>query len=126
METTMDDTAPQTATVPTTDVFVAGLHLDAPSPAVAHTERPARAKVSLTNRRGQGAGIIATLSDELHGQLAHDLVAEIVQGVLDEARQGLQDRALDSSILQARERLERLIRARARTAGTPEVWMQSS
>jgi hypothetical protein len=55
----------------------------------------------------------ATLSAELEGRVARDLVADIVRAVLDEGRQDVQDRAAESVMLEARRRLERFIRARS-------------
>jgi hypothetical protein len=57
------------------------------------------------------AGIAATLFAELEERAAIDLVADIVRGVLDESRQSVQDRAAESAMIAARQRLERLIRA---------------
>lgn len=59
------------------------------------------------------AGMSATLSAELEGRVARDLVADIVRAVLDEGRQDVQDRAAESVMLEARRRLERFIRARS-------------
>jgi hypothetical protein len=59
------------------------------------------------------AGITATLSAELEGRVAHDLVADIVRAVLDEGRQGAPDRGDESPMREARRRLERFIRARS-------------
>src|ERR1019366_6138617 len=57
------------------------------------------------------AGMTATLFAELEERAAVDLVADIVRGVLDESRQSVQDRAAESAMIAARQRLERLIRA---------------
>lgn len=59
------------------------------------------------------AGMITTLSAELEGRVARDLIADIVRAVLDESRQAVQDRAAESTMLEARQRLERFIRARS-------------
>jgi len=59
------------------------------------------------------AGMTATLSAELDGRVARDLVADIVRAVLDEGRQDVQDRAAESAMLEARRRVERFIRARS-------------
>jgi len=53
----------------------------------------------------------ATLFAELEERAAVDLVADIVRGVLDESRQSVQDRAAEFTMIAARQRLERLIRA---------------
>jgi hypothetical protein len=57
------------------------------------------------------AGMTATLFAELEERAAVDLVADIVRGVLDERRQSVQDRAARFTMIAARQRLERLIRA---------------
>jgi hypothetical protein len=68
----------------------------------------------MTNDSRQlSAGMTATLSAELEGRVTRDLVADIVRAVLDEGQQGAQDRAVDSTMLEARQRLERFIRARS-------------
>jgi hypothetical protein len=68
----------------------------------------------MTNDSRQlSAGMTATLSAELEGRVARDLVADIVRAVLDEGRQGAQDRAAESTMREARQRLERFIRARS-------------
>src|SRR5680860_1793562 len=46
-----------------------------------------------SDRRQLSAGMIATLSAELEGKVAPDLVADIVQAVLDEGRNDTPDRA---------------------------------
>ncbi|MEP7368131.1 MAG: hypothetical protein ABI662_00665 [Dermatophilaceae bacterium] len=60
------------------------------------------------DREVLAARMIATLSAELEGKVAHDLVADVVQAVLDEGRQDDLDR-------EARQRLDRFARA-ARTS----------
>jgi hypothetical protein len=62
--------------------------------------------------RQLSAGMTATLSAELEGRVAQDLVADIVRAVLDEGRRDAQDRAVESTMLEVRQRLERFIRAR--------------
>jgi hypothetical protein len=75
---------------------------------------PMRESRTMTRHsRGPWAGMTATLSAELEGRVAHDLVADIVRAVLDEGRQGAPDRAAESPLLEARRRLERFIRARS-------------
>ncbi|HZW45688.1 MAG TPA: hypothetical protein VFF32_15120 [Dermatophilaceae bacterium] len=66
-----------------------------------------------SDRRQLSAGMIATLSAELEGKVAPDLVADIVQAVLDEGRNDTPDRAAGSLMLEARQRLERFIRAQS-------------
>lgn len=58
----------------------------------------------------------ATLCVELEDRVARDLVADVVKGVLDESRKAVPDRAVESAMRDARQRLERFIRARAATA----------
>ena len=57
------------------------------------------------------AGMTATLFAELEERASVDLVADIVRGVLDEGRRSVQDRAAESAMIAARQRLDRLIRA---------------
>jgi hypothetical protein len=59
------------------------------------------------------AGMTATLSVELEGRVPPGLVAEIVRAILDESRQAALDRAVELTMIEARKRLERFIRARA-------------
>jgi hypothetical protein len=73
---------------------------------------PARRPMTSGNTQ-LSAGMTATLSAELDGRVAGDLVADIVRAVQDESRQGGQDRSVESTILEARQRLERFIRARS-------------
>jgi hypothetical protein len=58
-------------------------------------------------------GMTATLTAELAGQVPDELVAEIVRSVLDDARQATQDRMADRTMFEARQRLQRFIRARS-------------
>jgi phage-related baseplate assembly protein len=60
------------------------------------------------------AGMTATLSAELEGRVPDELVAEIVRAVLDESRRAAQDRVGELTMVEARVRLERFIRARGR------------
>jgi len=55
----------------------------------------------------------ATLSSELEGRVPADLVSDIVRSVLDESRQVAGYRGVQPPMLEARHRLERLIRARS-------------
>lgn len=61
----------------------------------------------------QSAGMTATLTAELAGRVPPGLVAEIVRSVLDEGRQAAQHPADEFMMFEARQRLERFIRARA-------------
>jgi hypothetical protein len=70
----------------------------------------------MTSERGQiSVDMTATLSAELGTQVPQDLIADIVRAVLDEGRQDAQGWVLESTILEARRRLERFIRARSST-----------
>lgn len=55
----------------------------------------------------------ATLTAQVDGRVPPGLVAEIVRSVLDEGRHGAPDRAVELTMLEARVRLERFVRARA-------------
>lgn len=67
--------------------------------------------------RSQGkqvsAEVTATLCAELEGRVPPGLVAEVVNAILDEGRQGTQACVAELTLLEARARLERFIRARA-------------
>ena len=71
------------------------------------TTRPAN-----SDNKQVWVGTTASLFAELEEMVPHDLVADIVRGVLDESRQHVPDRTVESTILEARQRLERIIRAR--------------
>jgi hypothetical protein len=53
----------------------------------------------------------AALSAELDGRVPADLVADIVRTVLDESSQAAHDWGGQPTMIEARQRLERLIRA---------------
>jgi hypothetical protein len=72
-----------------------------------------RASHANRDRKQLYAAMTATLSVELEGRVPPGLIAEIVRAVLDESRQTAQDRAVEIMMLEARQRLERFIRARA-------------
>jgi hypothetical protein len=57
-------------------------------------------------------GLTAALSAELDGRVPIELVAEIVQSVLDDSRQAALDGAEGAAMIEARLRIERFIRAR--------------
>lgn len=59
------------------------------------------------------AEMSARLCDEFEGRVPPGLVAEIVRSVLDESRHCAQQRADEFTMVEARHRLERFIRARA-------------
>jgi hypothetical protein len=62
--------------------------------------------------RQLSAEMSATLSAELEGRVPPGLVAEVVRSVLDESTQPAQQPAVEFTMLEARQRLERFIRAR--------------
>jgi hypothetical protein len=64
------------------------------------------------------AGMSATLSAQLKGRVARDLVDDIVRAVLDESRQTAQHWDVEPMMNEARQRVERLIRARVQVTGT--------
>ena len=72
-----------------------------------------RARHATSDSKQLSAEMSATLSVELEGRVPPGLVAEIVRSVLDESRPAAHDRAVESTMLEARKRLERFIRARA-------------
>ena len=72
---------------------------------------PAPGHPTNSDNKQLSAGMTATLFAELEERAAVDLVADIVRGVLDESRQSAADRAAESAMIAARQRLERLIRA---------------
>ena len=78
-----------------------------------HTGTKQASLLMTRDSRKLWAGMTATLSAELDGRVARDLVADIVRAVLDEGRQDVQDRAAESAMLEARRRVERFIRARS-------------
>jgi len=55
----------------------------------------------------------AALSTELQGKVPDELVAEIVRAVLDETRKATTDQVNELTMVEARKRLERFIRARS-------------
>ena len=71
------------------------------------------ARYVTSDRKQLTAGMTATLTAELAGRVPPGLIAEIVRSVLDEGQQAAQVRAEEITMLEARERLERFIRARA-------------
>lgn len=64
------------------------------------------------------AVLSATLSAQLKGRVARDLVADIVRAVLDESGQTAQHVEVEYVMIQARQRVERFIRARVQVTGT--------
>ena len=72
-----------------------------------------RASHATSDSKQLSAEMSATLSADLEGRVPPGLVAEVVRSVLDESRQSAQQRAVEVTMLEARQRLERFIRARA-------------
>ena len=60
----------------------------------------------------RSAAMTATLSAELEDRVPPGLVAEIVRAVLDEGRENARGRSDEVTMFEARQRLERFIRAR--------------
>lgn len=73
----------------------------------------ARASHIVSESRQRTAAITATLSAELDGRVPPGLVDEIVRATLDESRQAVPGPAAELTMVVARQRLERFIRARA-------------
>jgi hypothetical protein len=67
----------------------------------------------LADRMQLSAGMSATLSAQLNGRVARDLVADVVRAVLDERGQTAQHWEVEPMMIEARQRVERFIRARA-------------
>jgi hypothetical protein len=63
------------------------------------------------------AEMSATLSAQLKGLVARDLVADIVRAVMDESGQTPQHFEIEPILIEARQRVERFIRARVQVAG---------
>jgi hypothetical protein len=80
-----------------------------------HTGTMRASRPLMRDSRKLGAGMTATLSAELEGRVAHDLVADIVRAVLDEGQEAFQDgeSESESAMIEARGRVERFIRARS-------------
>jgi len=67
----------------------------------------------MNGSKGLSPVVTATLSAELKGTVPADLVAGIVRAVLDENRSSDRDLGVEASMLEARRRLERGVRARS-------------
>jgi len=74
---------------------------------------PLRASHVKSDSKRAWAEMTATLSSELEDRVPPGLVAEIVRAVLDESRQTAPDHAVEFTMLEARQRAERFIRARS-------------
>lgn len=72
-----------------------------------------RARHGTSDAKQLSAEMTAMLSTQVEGRVPPGLVAEIVRTVLDESRLSAQDHAFELTMLEARHRLERFIRARA-------------
>ena len=73
---------------------------------------PLRAGHSVSDPKQVNAEMTATLSAELAGRVPPGLVDEIVRAILDESREADQHPVAEITMLEARQRLERFIRAR--------------
>jgi hypothetical protein len=80
--------------------------------AAAPRSSPLQASQATSDRKQLSAEMSATLSAELEGRVPPGLVAEVVRSVLDESRQPARQPAVEFTMLEARQRLERFIRAR--------------
>ena len=67
----------------------------------------------MSDSRQLSSVMTATLSAELDGRVPADLVADLVRAVLDESRRSAHDRGVEPSMAEARQRLERFVRARS-------------
>jgi len=68
----------------------------------------------MSDSRQLFAVMTATLSAELEGRVPADPVADLVRAVLDESRRSAHDRGgVEPSMAEARQRLERFVRARS-------------
>ncbi len=61
----------------------------------------------------RSAVMTAALSAELEGRVPAELVAEIVRAVVDESHKDARDRGVEPTMFEARQRLERFVRARS-------------
>ncbi len=67
----------------------------------------------MSDSRQLSTAMSVTLSAELEGRVPADLVADLVRAVLDESRRSAHERGVEPSMAEARQRLERFIRARS-------------
>jgi len=81
-----------------------------PQPATSSASTAVRPVTS--EARQPAADIVATLLAELEGDVAHDLVSDIVRGVLDDSRHTSKDLTAGFAMREARRRLRRLTCAR--------------
>jgi hypothetical protein len=81
------------------------------SPSLDPHSRTATVRPTANASRQLSTVMTATLSAELEGRVPADLVADIVRTVLDESRQAAHDWGVQPTMIEARQRLERLIRA---------------
>ena len=88
---------------------------------MAHHRTPRTTRPASSDNERLWFGITATLFAELEGVVAYELVADIVRGILDESRQHAQDRTVEAAMLEARQRLERIIRARPAHYSSPSA-----
>ena len=67
----------------------------------------------MSDSRQLSTVMTATLSAEMEGRVPADLAADLVRAVLDESRRSAHDRGVEPSMAEARQRLERFVRARS-------------
>jgi hypothetical protein len=72
-----------------------------------------RKSATLSSELTTTAELTTTLSAELEGRVPTGLIDEIVRAVLDERRHVAKDRAVEATMIEARQRIERFIRARS-------------
>lgn len=72
-----------------------------------------RASHAKNAKNTESVGMAAALSTELEGKVPDEIVAEIVRAVLDETRKATKDQVTELTMVEARKRLERFIRARS-------------
>lgn len=67
----------------------------------------------MTDSKQWSTLMTATLSAELDGKVPAELVADLVRAVLDESRRSAHERGVEPTMLEARQHLERFVRARS-------------
>jgi len=70
----------------------------------------------MSDSRRLSTEMTATLSAELEGRVPADLVADLVRAVLDDSAH---DRGVEPTMAEARQRLERFVRARSSAQQEP-------
>lgn len=77
-----------------------------------HPHTPVRPPM-MKDSKQLSTAMTAALSAELEGRVPGDLVADLVRAVLDESRRSAHDRGVEPTMLEARQLLERFVRARS-------------